>query len=53
MREWMEEHSYDAIEQLRGKMSQQNCPEPAAFERAQYMRALTTFSQPESKAVIT
>jgi dihydroorotate dehydrogenase (fumarate) len=43
MRDWMEEHGYDSVEQLKGSMSQQNCPEPAAFERAQYMRALATF----------
>jgi dihydroorotate dehydrogenase (fumarate) len=43
MREWMEEHMYDSIEQLRGSMSQKKCPDPAAFERAQYMRALTTY----------
>jgi dihydroorotate dehydrogenase (fumarate) len=40
---WMEEHEYESIEQLKGSMSQQNCPDPGAFERAQYMRALTTF----------
>jgi dihydroorotate dehydrogenase (fumarate) len=39
----MEEHEYESIEQLKGSMSQQNCPDPGAFERAQYMRALTTF----------
>jgi len=43
MREWMEQHEYDSVEQLKGSMSQSNCPDPAAFERAQYMRALATF----------
>jgi hypothetical protein len=43
MREWMEEHEYESVEQLKGSMSQKNCPEPGAFERAQYMRALQTF----------
>jgi dihydroorotate dehydrogenase (fumarate) len=43
MREWMDEHGYDSVEQLKGSMSQRNCPDPAAFERAQYMRALATF----------
>ncbi len=43
MREWMEEHEYESVEQLKGSMSQKNCPEPAAFERAQYMRALQTY----------
>jgi dihydroorotate dehydrogenase (fumarate) len=43
MREWMEEHEYESIEQLKGSMSQKNCPDPSAFERAQYMRALATY----------
>lgn len=43
MREWMEEHEYESVEQLKGSMSQKNCPEPTAFERAQYMRALATY----------
>jgi len=43
MRAWMEQHDYESVEQLKGSMSQKNCPEPGAFERAQYMRALTTF----------
>ena len=42
MREWMEEHEYDSVEQLKGSMSQRNCPDPSAFERAQYMRAVGT-----------
>jgi len=40
MREWMEDHEYESVEQLKGSMSQKNCPDPSAFERAQYMRAL-------------
>jgi dihydroorotate dehydrogenase (fumarate) len=43
MREWMEEHEYESVEQLKGSMSQRNCPDPSAFERAQYMRALATY----------
>jgi dihydroorotate dehydrogenase (fumarate) len=43
MREWMEEHEYESIEQLKGSMSQKNCPDPGAFERAQYMKALATY----------
>jgi dihydroorotate dehydrogenase (fumarate) len=46
MREWMEEHEYESVEQLKGSMSQKNCPDPTAFERAQYMRALATYSSP-------
>jgi dihydroorotate dehydrogenase (fumarate) len=34
---------YDSIDQMRGVMSQKNCAEPAAFERANYMKALTEY----------
>ncbi len=40
--EWIEKHEYDSLEQLKGSMSQKNCPDPSAFERAQYMRAVST-----------
>ena len=37
---WMQEHEYESVEQLKGSLSHKNCPNPAAFERAQYMRAV-------------
>ena len=40
LRDWMEEHEYESVQQMQGSMSQQKCPDPAAFERAQYMRAV-------------
>ncbi|HZR91285.1 MAG TPA: dihydroorotate dehydrogenase-like protein [Gaiellaceae bacterium] len=40
---WLEDHEYESVEQLKGSMSQQSCPDPAAFERAHYMRAITGF----------
>jgi dihydroorotate dehydrogenase (fumarate) len=43
LRQWMEEHEYESVGQLRGSMSQLHCPDPSAFERAQYMRALTSY----------
>ena len=43
MTTWLEEREYESVEQLRGSMSQRHVAEPAAFERANYMRALTTF----------
>ncbi len=42
MRDWMEKHEYESVQQLRGSLSQANCPDPSAFERAHYMRALNT-----------
>jgi dihydroorotate dehydrogenase (fumarate) len=40
---WMAEHEYSSVAQLKGSMSQRNCAEPSAFERAQYMRAISQF----------
>jgi dihydroorotate dehydrogenase (fumarate) len=47
---WMEEHEYASLSQMRGSMSQQAVAEPAAFERAHYIRALNLFdlALPES-----
>ena len=39
---WMEKHEYESVRQLKGSLSQMNCADPAAFERAQYMRAITS-----------
>lgn len=40
VREWMEAHEYESVVQMQGSMSQLRCPDPGAFERAQYMRAV-------------
>ena len=43
MRNWMEKHEYESVGQMRGSMSQIKCGDPTAFERAQYIRAVTTY----------
>ena len=43
MRNWMEKHEYESVSQMRGSMSQIECGDPTAFERAQYIRAVTTY----------
>ena len=48
MTEWLEEHEYESVAQLKGSLSQKNCPEPAAYERAQYMKALTGYAMPRT-----
>ena len=40
----MEEHEYESIRQMRGTMSQQSVAEPAAFERANYMKVLSSYA---------
>lgn len=37
---WMEENSYTSLRQMRGSMGLARCPDPQAFERANYMRTL-------------
>jgi dihydroorotate dehydrogenase (fumarate) len=41
--EWMNTHDYAAVADLRGVMSQGHVAEPAAFERANYMKTLASF----------
>lgn len=43
MQMWMESFEYTSVTQMRGSMSQQAVAEPAAFERANYMKALSSF----------
>jgi dihydroorotate dehydrogenase (fumarate) len=45
MEQWMQEHEYESITQMRGSMSQQSVADPAAFERANYMKALNSFNR--------
>jgi dihydroorotate dehydrogenase (fumarate) len=52
MRDWMEEHEYTSIAQMRGSMSQQSVANPAAFERANYMKVLQSW-RPEPSALAT
>ena len=40
---WMNEHEYESVVQMIGAMSQKHCPEPAAFERANYMKTLDSY----------
>ncbi len=41
---WMEEHEYYSIRQMQGSMSQGSVAEPAAFERANYLRVLSSYT---------
>lgn len=40
---WMEKNEYKSIEMLKGSMSQKSVADPAAFERANYMKALNSY----------
>ena len=41
--QWVIIHEYDSVEQMRGVLSQKKVEHPAAFERANYMKALTSY----------
>jgi len=41
--EWMEQNEYETIEMMRGSMSQKSVGDPAAFERANYMKTLNAY----------
>ena len=43
IRRWMDEKEYESVAQMIGSMSQQHCAEPAAFERANYMKMLASY----------
>ncbi|HEX9091245.1 MAG TPA: dihydroorotate dehydrogenase-like protein [Anaerolineales bacterium] len=44
MQAWMIEHEYESVTQMRGSMSQGAVADPAAFERANYMKVLNSFN---------
>ncbi len=46
--EWMKRNEYTSVQQLRGSLSQQHSPDPAAFERGNYLQLLTNYEPPKS-----
>lgn len=44
LQQWMADHDYQSVSQMRGAVSQMHAEDPSAFERAQYMRALTNYN---------
>ena len=43
---WLEQQDYSGLDALRGCLSQARCPDPEVFERAQYLRALSSYGGP-------
>ena len=41
---WLKDHRYNSLAEIKGRMSQKNCPDPSAFERAQYVRGLSSYT---------
>lgn len=44
LRHWLETGGYSSIEQMKGSMSLKKCPDPSALERANYMKALVSYT---------
>jgi dihydroorotate dehydrogenase (fumarate) len=44
LEQWMVEREYESVRQLKGSLSQLACPDPAAFERSNYMKALKSYT---------
>jgi len=42
---WMQTHEYESIRQMQGSMSRKSVAEPAAFERANYMKVLNSWRE--------
>jgi dihydroorotate dehydrogenase (fumarate) len=42
VRDWMDGHGFETVDQLRGRLSQRSVPDPAAFERANYIKTLAS-----------
>jgi dihydroorotate dehydrogenase (fumarate) len=43
LRQWLERRGYASVAQMKGAMSQRNVANPAAFERANYIKTLESF----------
>lgn len=41
---WLEEREYTSVKQLKGSMSRVHCADPSALERANYMKALVSYT---------
>lgn len=43
LKHWMEANEYVSVTQMKGSMSRQNCPDPAGFERSNYIKAIVSY----------
>jgi dihydroorotate dehydrogenase (fumarate) len=51
LRAWMAEREYESVDQLRGSANQATVEDPAAFERANYMSTLHSWTAPQDPAL--
>jgi len=48
---FLEEHEYESLAQMKGNMSLLSCPDPAAYERANYARVLQSYKLTEPASI--
>jgi dihydroorotate dehydrogenase (fumarate) len=51
MEQWLTEKEYQSITQLKGSISQQHAIDPSAYERANYLQVLDSYSSPDGVLV--
>jgi dihydroorotate dehydrogenase (fumarate) len=44
VQKWLDDHEYESVEQLKGSMSYGNCPDSGSLERANYMKAIVSYT---------
>jgi dihydroorotate dehydrogenase (fumarate) len=44
IQKWLDEHEYESVEQMKGSMSYGNCPDSGSLERANYMKAIVSYT---------
>jgi dihydroorotate dehydrogenase (fumarate) len=42
--QWLTDHEYESVKQMQGSMSARAVPQPGAFERANYMKVLSSYA---------
>lgn len=50
IRRWMEEHEYESIGQMRGSMSRRSAPDSSGYDRANYVRVLSSFTMQKRRS---
>lgn len=46
---WLEEHEYESLRQMQGSLSLERCPDPGAYERANYAKILQTWTSEDAQ----
>jgi dihydroorotate dehydrogenase (fumarate) len=53
LRTWMADRDYESVDQLRGSANQATVEDPFAFERANYMNTLHSWTAPQDRRIAT